>query len=602
MNRFFYSSSLKKRIWIACITLTVLCITATGVTSYYIASRVTENNAFQLSQNTLNKSAQVLDERLRHIVVSSSTLMISESFKRMMQDAAMRNQESYYQHLSALQSPFAQIKLNESTIESVLISTPIGDFYPTNAVRNMGMPFQSTPMYDLLRQSSTPSIWVGAHEDMLFTGRSRVISLLLEPYTESLNSEVYIVINIKEDAIKQDVYQDFTGKGAQFLLLDSGGKDAVPMATEYDGLKEDTAFLQSMEAAKAGHFEYVLSRPDKTTLLVNYSHLRLVEDWTLISLQSKSELLSQMRLIQWWIVVIMAACALLAFVFSNVLSERLLRPLYKLQGLMHKVERDNTLDVRFDSHFNDEVTKVGHSFNRMLAQLTALIDEVKASEREKRKSEIKALQAQIDPHFLYNTLNTILWKSETAERQDVRDMIISLSKLFQLGLNNGNELTTLEKELEHVRQYMEIQKKCYEGLFAYVIELKAPEWNRLPMIKILLQPLVENSILHGFQHMEHGGFIYIGIDQDGDCLRLTVEDNGSGMDAEEVYAQLTQVTATRSSYALSNVYSRLQLYYGSEARMQLTSEPGVKTVVTLWIPLAGGEPPAALPHRPEEAM
>ncbi|WP_079912414.1 sensor histidine kinase [Paenibacillus sp. 32352] len=586
MNRFFYRSSLKRRIWITCIFLTVLCIAATGIMSYYIASKVTENNAFQLSQNTLNKSAQVLDERLRHIVVSSSTIMISEPFKRMMEDSAMRNVDSYYQHLSALQSPFTQIKLNESSIESVLISTPIGDFYPTNAVRNTQIPFKSTSMYNLLEERSSPAVWMEGHEDTLFTGRSRVISLLLKPFTEGSGSDVYIVINVKEEDIKQDIYQNFNSKGAEFLLLGSEGREAVPMTAASSSLRNDPGFLKLLADQKVGHFEYTMGQPHNK-LLVNYSRLRLVEDWTLISLQSKSELLSQITLIKWWIVLIMGVCVVIAFVFSNVLSERLLRPLYKLQGLMHKVERDNTLDVRFESQFNDEVTKVGHSFNRMLTQLAALIEEVKLSEQEKRKSEVKALQAQIDPHFLYNTLNTILWKSETAEQQDVREMIISLSKLFQLGLNNGNEMTTLEKELEHVRQYLDIQQKCYEGLFTYIIELKNPELARLPMIKILLQPLVENSILHGFQQMEQGGFIYICIEQEGDYLKLSVEDNGCGMDAGEVYSQLTSPGTARSSYALSNVYSRLQLYYGSEARLKLASEPMERTVVTIWLPLDG---------------
>ncbi|MGF9915843.1 sensor histidine kinase [Paenibacillus ehimensis] len=585
MNRFIYRSSLKQRMWMACILLTVLCIAATGVMSYYIASRVTENNAFQLSQNTLNKAVQVLDERLRHIVVSSSTILISEPFKQMMQDAAVRNSANYYQHLSALQALFTQIKLNESSIESVLISTPVGEFYPTNAVRNAQVAFNRTFLYELLKERDSPSVWVGSHEDTLFTGRSRVLSLLLKPYTESSGSDVYIVINIKEEAIRQDVYQDFYSQRIDFLLLGSEGQEAVTMSRAFGDLNQQSGFLSQMADRRAGHFEYELRRPFKSSLLVNYSHLKLVDDWILVSLQSKSDLLSQITLIKWLIVLIMGACVVLAFVFSHVLTARLLKPLYKLQGLMHKVERDNALEVRFESKFDDEVTQVGDSFNRMLKQLAALIEEVKMSEQEKRKSEIKALQAQIDPHFLYNTLNTMLWKSETAEKHDVREMIMSLSKLFQLGLNNGNELTTLDKELEHVRQYMEIQQKCYEGLFTYAIELEDPALAKLPLIKILLQPLAENSILHGFEHMEQGGFIRIGVVREGSRLKLSVEDNGRGMNADEVFGELAQNSTERSSYALSNIYSRLQLYYGSGASMELMSTPGERTVVTLRIPL-----------------
>ncbi|MNI11264.1 Sensor histidine kinase YpdA [compost metagenome] len=282
----------------------------------------------------------------------------------------------------------------------------------------------------------------------------------------------------------------------------------------------------------------------------------------------------------------MVVCVVIAFLFSKLLSSLLLRPLYKLQALMGKVELDNRLDVRFESQFDDEVTQVGDSFNRMLEQLTTLIADLKSSEQEKRKSEIKALQAQIDPHFLYNTLNTILWKSETAEQQDVREMIISLSRLFQLGLNNGSEITTLDKELEHVKQYMDIQQKCYEGLFTYIIEVKDKELYKLPLVKILLQPLVENSILHGFSHLEGGGFIHIHVEREGLFLKLSVEDNGCGMNAEEIYRNMTQSPEKKTSYALSNVHSRLQLYYGMDAYMELTSTPEEQTEVKLMIPIA----------------
>ncbi|MFD1904774.1 sensor histidine kinase [Paenibacillus rhizoplanae] len=113
----------------------------------------------------------------------------------------------------------------------------------------------------------------------------------------------------------------------------------------------------------------------------------------------------------------------------------------------------NDLDVRFQSRYEDEVSAVGHKFNRMLDQIQVLIQEVRTSEQEKRKSEVKALQAQVDPHFLYNTLNTIFWKSENGEKSDVSEMIVALSLLFRLGLNNGNDITTLQQEVQHVRQY-----------------------------------------------------------------------------------------------------------------------------------------------------
>ncbi|MFD2876108.1 sensor histidine kinase [Paenibacillus rhizoplanae] len=144
-------------------------------------------------------------------------------------------------------------------------------------------------------------------------------------------------------------------------------------------------------------------------------------------------------------------------------------------------------------------------FNQMLEQIVVLIGEVTQAQTNKRSAEIKALSAQMDPHFLYNTLNTIYWKLNLKQVKQSQSMVMSLSRLFQLGLNKGQEITTLSKELEHVRMYLELQCSCYEGLFRYEIYVEDEALVTLPIPRILLQPLVENSILHGFRNRESGG-------------------------------------------------------------------------------------------------
>ncbi|MEI7025712.1 sensor histidine kinase [Paenibacillus sp. y28] len=588
----YYRLSLKRRIWASFTLLTMISIAVTGTMSYYIASRVNERNAFQLSQNTLNKSVQVADERLKHIVVSSSVMMLSQAFKDMMQDVAGRKAGNYYLHLSALQVPFAQMKLSESSIESVLISTPIGDFYPTNSVRDTRVSFMDTDMFQAMDKSNSGrEHWVEAHEDRLFYGNNRVISLLMNPLSETYTSGVYLIINVKEEALREAIMQDLVGSSGQFLLLNAHGQSVTDMRSEYSYLLEDGSFVSKVLDQTNRYFEHTTGS-DK--LLVNSARLSLGEQWVLVSLQSKSALLSQMNLIKWFILIIMIGCILLALLLTNVFSAVLLRPLHKLQRLMKRVEQ-NSLDVRFTSDFEDEVTQVGRQFNRMLEQIEALINDVKTSELQMRKAEVKALQAQINPHFLYNTLNTILWKSATAEHEDVRDMIVSLSMLFQLGLNNGQEITTLEKEIEHVRQYLMLQQKCYESLFDYEIIVTNNAVLSHPILKILLQPLVENCILHGFEHREEHGLIRVLVAQDEHHLYLSVEDNGSGMDTQAVYHRLEQEQEAdweqrpSKGYALSNVYNRLRFYYGPDSRMILESEPDVKTTVKLIIPLKQGE-------------
>lgn len=167
-------------------------------------------------------------------------------------------------------------------------------------------------------------------------------------------------------------------------------------------------------------------------------------------------------------------------------------------------------------------------------------------------------------------------------------MIVSLSKLFRLGLNNGNEITTVRKEMEHVTQYLRIQQQCYEDLFDYSIHVEDESILDQPMLKLLLQPLVENSILHGFKDGADNGRIQITIEVEERQLLCTVEDNGKGFDTDAIQQFLTMGEAGKSNgYALRNVYNRLTLYYGKGASMSMESQPMERTVVSLVIPLFG---------------
>ncbi|MDG0811345.1 sensor histidine kinase [Cohnella rhizosphaerae] len=186
--------------------------------------------------------------------------------------------------------------------------------------------------------------------------------------------------------------------------------------------------------------------------------------------------------------------------------------------------------------------------------------------------------------------------SESGAADETRRLIISLSRLFKLGLNQGLEMTTLGLELEHVEHYLRIQQASYEGLFDYEIRRSFDaSLLGMPMLKILLQPLVENSILHGFKDFTDGGRILIEVEDEGGTLRVAVTDNGAGMDAEEATRTIAQepqeseaIDAGRKGYALRNVYRRILLHYGERAEFRLESEPFAQTRITILLPLPEG--------------
>ncbi|MEC0201335.1 sensor histidine kinase [Paenibacillus lautus] len=577
-----YRLSFRRRIWIAFMLIVIFAVTTAGALSYMIAEEVVKDNAYQLSQETIHKTSKVLDEKLNHVTQAVYSMMVNTAYRRALgMDSSYSETENYYTHLSGLQSTFVQTKLYEPIIDSILIATREGDYYQTSQQRNFSHSFYDSELYTHIK-SEKRKLWVAGHEDRFFSSRENVISFVMEGIPSHYIEDNFVVANVKIDSIRSLIASEDKNRKQFHLLASSDGSDVLLNDSIIaDTLKLEPKYREAL-TAEQGSFEY----SDKGyEYLVNFTKVGGVKEWTLFSFLPKSELMKQMDSIKLTILGVITGCLLVSFAFANMLTRLLIRPLSHLQSLMKRVEM-NDLNVRYESEYNDEITQVGYRFNRMLEELNEMFDVVKQAEKDKRQSEMKALQAQIDPHFLYNTLNTVYWKCQLNQLEDVQEMVLSLSQLFQLGLNRGNEMTTLEHELLHVEQYLNIQQKCYETLFTYNIEVDPLVDMQHPILKIMLQPLVENSILHGFNDRNEGGFIRIQVKQDSTYLYFNVEDNGTGLNEKNPADPLLRQPASSatSGYALNNVRLRLQLQYGSSADLYMESEPHVCTRVSIIIP------------------
>ncbi|WP_028547501.1 sensor histidine kinase [Paenibacillus sp. UNC451MF] len=580
MKQFLYRLSFKKRIWVSFVLLMTLAIAASGWSSYTISANIVEQNALRLSQDTINKSSQMLDEKLKKIVLSIMSLKISDSYRNMLDDVSLMDVSRYYYHLSALQSMLALLKFNDDFIQSILISTPIGDFYPTNYTRLSENSFAKSEMYQKIK-SMQRGVWIESHEDTFFYGKDRVLSFVVDGSATKYVEDVYIVVNIKEKDLQRMIF-DQISTSSGYSLVNKEGKPVIGHEDDESQVwRQDTDFLGKFKEEKNSHFNTLLDDED---FLVNYSRLEVGENWILYGMQSKQAVLKQVDAIKWTTLLVIIGFVLLTLLLSNVLTDLLLRPLFRLHRLMKRVEH-NDLDVRFESPFQDEVSQVGKRFNSMLEEIKKLIMTVKRGEEEKRKTEIKALSAQMEPHFLYNTLNTIYCKSVLGDTEDVNEMILSLSTMFQLGLSQGKDIIHIEDELMHVRHYMTLQQKCYEDRFDFQVEVEDESILQLRIPKLILQPLVENSILHGFKDREEGGSIRIVLRRTKQMLYVSVEDNGVGMDVDGLLRSMDQPLVSHKGYALRNIAHRLRLFYGEDATMHYDSEPGTGSKVQLIITL-----------------
>ncbi|MGG1515448.1 sensor histidine kinase [Paenibacillus oryzisoli] len=573
--------SFRSKLRLAFLIVTILAVLTTGGLSYSITSNILENNAMKLTQDSVTQSAKIVDEKLNKLMLVMMTFMISQPFRAMLKDVNAVDASSYFIRWTEMDNVFSQARIAEPLIHSIYVSTPIGEFYPSSMNLNRQTVFEKTPLYKRSAEEKR-NVWIEGHEDTLFLGGSRVVSLILQPISADPVKDVYVVVNIREEGLRQLLGTGAEGGAERFLLNGQGQPALQEEGTMIREAVDSGVIAALLNGAQTGYAPDELNGED---YLFNYARLHL-NDWTVVAIQSRHYVLKDLIYVKWMIAVITAGCFLLALLVSGAFTGYLLLPLKGLQQVMKRVEL-NDLTARFESKSQDELAQIGLRFNRMLEQIVRLIEEVKEAETTKRTTEIKALSAQMDPHFLYNTLNTIYWKLNLNQVEPSQKMVVALSRLFQLGLNKGQEVTTLEKELQHVRQYLELQMFCYERLFTFEIGVSEQELLSIPVPRIMLQPLVENSILHGFDQMDSGGAINICVERssDGEFCTIRVSDNGSGLDTGAISSK--GGLPNKDGYAIGNLISRLQLYYGDRAELRLDSKPGQGVKATITLPMEG---------------
>ncbi|GMQ57385.1 sensor histidine kinase [Vallitalea sediminicola] len=282
---------------------------------------------------------------------------------------------------------------------------------------------------------------------------------------------------------------------------------------------------------------------------------------------------------------------ILALAITYILSTAITKPILNLRKCMVEATEGN-LTIRSNIKSNDEIGILSSSFNSMLSQIEKLMQQVISDQEQKRKLELKTLQAQINPHFLYNTLDSIIWMAES-KNENIVPMTESLSKLFRISLSKGNDIIPLLSEIEHVRNYLFIQSMRYTDKFDYSVSVK-PQLLRYKTIKLILQPIVENSIYHGIKNKRGKGNITINCYCNENKLLITITDDGIGMNSETCTKILSPSYKTdgrlSSGIGVHNVNERIKLYFGNQYGLRYESTISIGTTVYIDLPLIEDNP------------
>ncbi len=307
--------------------------------------------------------------------------------------------------------------------------------------------------------------------------------------------------------------------------------------------------------------------------------------WALATLTPYSLIIREAKELQNTIIIICALSLLIILLFTYVLASRMTYPIRLLKESMNRTDYSH-FDSLVDVHSSDEIGDLSASFNQMLLRIKFLMEQVVNEQEEKRIAEIQVLQDQINPHFLYNTLDTIIWMSEVHDPNTV-PMIEALSNLFRLSLNKGQEFITLSNEFEQIKNYLYILSLRYKNKFDYKL-MADSHVSDFKIPKLILQPLVENAIYHGIKPSNKKGILEIRAIARAQIIQIFISDNGIGMCDETCQQLISNCHSNSNTPALGvgvkNVHQRIQLYYGPEYGLQYISKEGNGTTVTITLP------------------
>ncbi|MEK4158261.1 MULTISPECIES: sensor histidine kinase [Paenibacillus] len=581
------------------VPLLLVTIFAMGWNSYQISSQQVVEKMKQSQDHLTRKTAEQIDEMVRGMISFSNTLFLDESVQRLLVSSeAQKERNSVFKTVTNLM-------VAGNSIQSLILysledqNNGAEPFAANQAGLTTGMKFsnfiQTSYYKEAVEAAGSPTFGLSRPTDGIFVGdhyHKIVLSRIIKNvYT--LKPAGLAVIGVDAGKIGSQ-YLDNSEDDVDMFVVDRDGLIITASNRSWIGKRDlDLPYFADSDP-KLSLKERLESTADHKQWIV--SHLQSeTTGWYVVVVHSKRQLVKELGQISQVTVTIAFLCLAVSLMVTWLAAASITKPLKKLSRSMRRLQTgDFTQRVFFEG--NDEIGLLGHGYNLMVQRIKSLINDVYASKLKQQEAELKTLQAQIRPHFLYNTLNTICWEAEKKGDKEIADMVYSLSQVFRLSLNDGRDTFTLEQEVELVTNYLFLQKNRFRERFEFEIALDE-SIKDFTVPKLLLQPLAENAVIHGIEPLAGSGLISIRAFRKDRTIVLEVQDNGVGITPErlqELHQRLArgssiseeEENAGRSGFALSNVQERLALFFAG-ASLQVESVEGAGTRIIIHITVEG---------------
>lgn len=530
------------------------------------------------AEKSVHAASGNLDYTLQDIENLSKSILFNHE---LMGDLKNGKQEQFISQLTSYYNSY-------SNVEGIYVGKD-DDFWYVGSNLERG---EESFRQESLKDTSGEIIWMPTREVnvQILSGRvPRDYFAMARKIVEinSLEEIGYLCVEVDE-RILQETYAGLREDGSEIYIMDVEGNMISSSSGDNndDHRMEYQPLTKILESRKSGVMEYMEKGKEWVAIYspLNQGH------WRIIKAIPKSILYSEIDRLQMWVLIGSAHVFLLVLLAGLIYTGQITKPIAKLKKQM-KVVESGDFSVRTDTQINNELGDLGESFNHMIEKVQELMNEVVASERNKNELELEVLHAQINPHFLYNTLNTIRWMAKIKGEDSISNALVALVKLLRVSISLGKNLIPLHEEVDYIENYLLIQRLRFNQRFQICYGIRAEDQDVL-IPKLILQPIVENSLIYGVEEIDEEApedqilTIKVFTESCEDGIRIVVDDNGPGIQ-QEVLERIFKAEKNINKFSkvgLNNVNQRIKMYFGENYGLEILSVPGEGTKVMIHMP------------------
>lgn len=607
----FRDMPIRNKLIISFLALIILPVVTIGIFSFYTSQRLLKQKTEQYTNDILMETGENVDVKLREIERISFQIVSNMTIQDALKKANMGIKDEYEKifverAIDSQLKGFVPLYLDIAAVQVVSLSGTV--YYVNPGSVTIGI---SDSEKRIMEEHKGGAVWFGTNPSSQTIRVGRAINSIV-------NQELigYEIIQIRESSVHDIYRRTDLFKSGDILITDLDGriishKDKSKLdefiGNVAAGLTKDSIYNSFTTVGIDGTSNYVASRS------INNGQ------WRMIAIIPTEQYEGDIILLRYWILGICGACCIMSLLLSLRISDSISRPLRNLSEMMNKVGKGN-FDVSIQPYTNDEVGVLSEHFNKMVRQVQKLIQEVYQEQYLKQKAELKSLRAQINPHFLYNTLESINWMARTRNVPEIGDMVKALGDLMRASIS-GDDFVTLNDEITNITNYLKIQKFRYGDRLGVCIGI-SPDIGQIIVPKLILQPIVENSIVHGLEEKLEDGHIRISGELENGDVVIMICDDGVGMEKEKAdhlnrlfseYHEGTRVSGgsakvdirkdigskddMHTHIGLINVDRRIKMYYGASYGLSISSVIGEGTSVKAVLPARTSAPETGLHNK-----